>query len=163
MTGRTRALAAGGAAAVLAAGLGLGYALFHSSGKSKTPAAAAVAATSSSTPADFTLDGKLTLRLGAFQWNHGNGNPCSGYDGYTDIAAGAPVVITDQGGAVIATGQLDSGTAVLDGDRASACVLTFAVPHVPDRPFYGVTVSHRGTLTYSAAQAKSGDVALSLG
>jgi len=109
----------------------------------------------------------MTLASGAFQWNHGadGSAPCAGYQGYSDIAAGAPVVITDQGGTVIATGQLATGSAAVDTatGRATSCVLDFTVPDVPDRPFYGVAVSHRGTVTFSAADARAANARLTLG
>lgn len=172
MAGNTRMLAAAGGVVIFAAGIGVGYAL-HGDGK-QTAAAKPVAAVtsaassvaSSSAPADFSLDGKLTLAQGAFEWDHGadGSTPCIGYQGYSDITAGAPVVITDQGGTVIATGQLDQGSATVGANgRGTACTFTFTVQHVPVKPFYGVTVSHRGAVTYSSDQAQRGDVSLSLG
>lgn len=165
MIGRMRALIGASVVVVLGAGIGIGVLLGGSSNdKPASPAAAAATVTSA---ASFTLNGTFTLKLGAFQWNHGaDGNtPCAGYQGYADIAAGTPVVITDQGGAVIATGQLGTGSATVDTTtgRATQCTFTFAVTAVPNRPFYGVTVSHRGTVTYSAAQARGGQAALTLG
>lgn len=162
MVGRTHALVAGGAVVILAAGIGIGTALADGSSRPAAPAAAPAAATSA---AAFTLHGTITLRLGAFQWNHAadGSTPCTGWQGYSDITAGAPVVITDQAGTVVATGQLQQGTATVDTGtgRATGCTLAFAVPGVPDRSFYGVAVSHRGVQTYSAAGA--GAVSLSLG
>lgn len=165
MIGRTRALLAGGAVAVLAAGAGIGYAL-HGSSKTSPPTTP-TAATAPSSASGFTLAGQFALGLGAFQWDHGTdgANPCIGYQGYSDITAGAPVVITDQGGTTIATGQLITGSATVDSatGRATACVFSFVIPAVPDRPFYGVTVSHRGTQQYSAADARAGNIRLTLG
>lgn len=165
MDGRTRALIGAGAVAVLAAGIGIGAALGGGS-KPTQPAAAPAAATSSSA-ATFTLGGTFTLKLGAFHWDHAadGSSPCTGREGYDDITAGTPVVVTDQGGSTIATGSLGAGSATVDSatGRATQCVFAIEVPSVPDRPFYGVTVSHRGTQTYSAEQAKSGQVTLTLG
>lgn len=165
MIGRTRALVAGGAVLVLAAGVAIGATLAGGGSKPTRPAAAPAAATSA---ADFTLHGSLTLHLGAFQWNHAadGSTPCIGFQGYSDITAGAPVVITDQAGTVVATGQLQQGSATVDTSTGHAigCTLSFAVPGVPGgRSFYGVAVSHRGTQTYSAADARAGAVSLSLG
>lgn len=164
MIRRTRALVAGGAVLILAAVVAIGATLAGGGSKPARPAAAPAAATSA---ADFMLHGTFTLRLGAFQWNHAadGSTPCTGWQGYSDITAGAPVVITDQAGTVVATGQLQQGTATVDTTtgRATACTLAFAVPGLPDRSFYGVAVSHRGTQTYSAADARAGAVSLSLG
>lgn len=166
MIGSTRALLGAGAVVILAAGVGIGTALAGSSSKADTPAVTA-ATSSVSTAAPFTLSGTFTLGLGAFQWNRAvdGSAPCTGFQGYSDITAGAPVVITDQAGTVVATGQLKTGSATVDAStgHATACAFSFAVQAVPDRTFYGVTVSHRGTQNYSAAQARAGAVSLSLG
>jgi hypothetical protein len=63
--------------------------------------------------------------------------------GYDDIEAGSQVVITDGNGNVLATTSLQGGVVNTHG-----CMFTFSVT-VPDANFYGVTVTHRGTLTYS--------------
>jgi hypothetical protein len=165
MNGRMRTLAAGGAVAILAGGAGIGYALH---GDSKTsPSTAPAATTVTGSAATFTLAGQFSLALGAFQWDHAadGTTPCVSDQGYSDITAGAPVVITDQSGTTIATGQLITGSATVDSatGRATACVFSFVVQQVPDRPFYGVTVSHRGTQTYSAADAHAGNIRLTLG
>lgn len=165
----SRALAGAAAALGLAAGIGLGYALFHSDG-TKTPASAAPAATTTAASpagaADFTLGGKLTLKwsTGAFERNEAG--LCAGSGGYADITGGAAVTITDQAGTVIATGQLGNGSADVDTSTGTpiACAFSFSVPHVPDgKTFYGVQVSHRGAVQFSTDKAKYGDVALSIG
>ncbi len=163
----TRALAGAAAALGIAAGLGLGYVLFHSDG-TKTPASTAPAAatSSASTAAGFTLDGKMTLKWSRGAFERDNSGLCAGSGGYSDITGGAAVTITDQAGTVIATGQLGNGSADVDSSTGTPvdCVFSFSVPHVPDgRTFYGVTVSHRGAVQFDAGNAKSGDVALSLG
>jgi hypothetical protein len=162
----TRALVGGAAALGLCAGLGLGYALFHSSSKA-TPAATPAAATSSasSSAADFTLTGKLTLKWSRGAFVRDESGACAGSGGYSDISSGAAVTIADQTGTVIATGQLGDGHAdVSDAGSPIDCVFSFTVPNVPDgKTFYGVTVSHRGAIQFSADRAKGGDVALSIG
>lgn len=167
----TRALIGISAALGMAAGIGIGYAAFHGDSAKQTPAAAPVAAASSvstsasSASSGFTLAGKLTLKwsYGAFVRNENS--RCGGSGGYSDITEGAAVTITDQGGTVIATGQLDAGHAeVGDSNRPISCTFTFSVLHVPgDKTFYGVQVSHRGAIQFSADRAKSGDVGVSLG
>lgn len=166
----TRALVGISAALGIGAGLGLGYALFHDSGK-VAPTAAPVAAASSasgaasSSSAGFTLAGKLTLKWSTGAFIRDENRMCAGSGGYSDIAGGAAVTIADQTGTVIATGQLDDGHAdVSDAGNPIDCTFSFSVLHVPDgKTFYGVTVSHRGAIQFSADRAKGGDVALSLG
>lgn len=163
---RTRALAGAGAVAVLAAGISIGVALAGGNSSKPTAPTAAVA-TASTSAGTFTLGGTFTLKLGTFEWDHAaDGSAvCAGRDGYDDITAGASVVVTDQGGAVIATGALGTGSPTVDSTtgRATQCTFAIEVTSVPDRPFYGVAVSHRGTQTYSAEQARTGGVSLTLG
>lgn len=116
-----------------------------------TPAATTSAAT-------FTLSGTLTLGIGAF-WN--NNGSCTGNTGYSDIAPGTQVVVADQNGQTIGVGKLADGTTQGDG-AAQTCQFIFGAT-VPDgATFYAVTVSHRGTQTFSNQQAKAG-IALTLG
>jgi hypothetical protein len=60
--------------------------------------------------------------------------------GYNDITAGAPVVVKDESGKILATGSLGSET---------SCRFPLTVDGIPDAKFYQVEVSHRGALTYS--------------
>jgi hypothetical protein len=91
--------------------------------------------------------------LGAFT----SGSSCEGDGGYSDIHAGTQVTVADAAGTVVATGILGSGTA----RSIVSCEFAFTVPDVPTgEDFYQVTVSHRGTLTYTADELASG---LSLG
>ncbi|OKI14366.1 hypothetical protein A6A07_13595 [Streptomyces sp. CB03911] len=84
---------------------------------------------------------------------------CEGRSGYKDIAQGAAVTVYDGEGVVVATGSLGSGVVV-----GSFCRFTLHVEQVPDDvQFFQVEVSHRGKLTLSAADAKAGKFAGSLG
>lgn len=166
----SRALAGISAALGMAAGLGVGYAAFHGDGSKATPgaipAAATSAASSSGGAADFTLDGKLTLRWSTGAFERRDSGLCAGSGGYSDITGGASVTVTDQSGTVIGTGQLDDGSADVDSSTATPidCVFRFSVAHVPDgRTFYGVTVSHRGAVQFPPDQAKAAGVNLSIG
>jgi hypothetical protein len=93
------------------------------------------------------------------------GKTCQGVDGYDDIHGGASVVIHDSAGKVVATGALDDGvgTELATADIAVTCRFDFTVRDVPRQKFYGVEVSHRGTVTFNAKQVSAGPVALSLG
>ncbi|KIZ16846.1 hypothetical protein SNA_17785 [Streptomyces natalensis ATCC 27448] len=84
---------------------------------------------------------------------------CTGYSGYDDIAKGAGVTVYDSAGKVVATGALGTGK-----PDSGACVFVAEVPGVPEGSrFYQVEVSHRGKVTVSAAEAKGGKFAASLG
>ena len=85
---------------------------------------------------------------------------CKGYGGYTDINAGAGVVLKDGDGKILGTGQLQTGS----GDAAS-CSFPFTIDNVPEVPFYSVEVSHRGQITESLAelQADGWNFGLTLG
>lgn len=93
------------------------------------------------------------------------GTACSGGGGYADMDRGTTVTVKDQAGTIIATGLLDAG--VYDNSNAmwKLCRFGFAVPAVPDAPFYSLEVGHRGALTYSRADldALGWTVALTLG
>lgn len=81
---------------------------------------------------------------------------CTGMRGYDDIGAGAQVVITDQAGTVIGTGSLSGGT-MLGSGPTRQCQFPFEVTNVPaGKSFYGVSISHRGTLQYTENQLTSG-------
>lgn len=74
-------------------------------------------------------------------------------DGYSDISQGAQVTVS-VAGKVIAVGQLQAGS---DATDSGTCSFVFNVNGVPaGRRLYGVQVSHRGTLYYSAAQLRKG-------
>lgn len=106
--------------------------------------------TPTSSPRTFMLQGSLVLRGVA---------SCMPYGGYSDIAEGASVTVYDAAGKVTATGSLGSG----QHDDLS-CVFPIIVPNVPDdQQFYQVEVTHRGKVTVTSAQAKAGQVGLTLG
>lgn len=131
---------------LIAAGIG-GFALI--SGKSPVEAVKAAAG-----PSAYRITGSMTLASG-----YAGYNPCAGKGGYTDIRAGAQVVITDSAGATVAIGSLDAGSV---DDRG--CVLPFSVPNVPaGKGFYGIEVSHRGSLKYSEAEFSTRNMDLTLG
>jgi hypothetical protein len=85
----------------------------------------------------FTVNGDLQIV----------GGDCGGL-GYGDITTGTEVTLTDDSGKVISVGQLMG---------ASACKWTFTLADVPaGGKFYGITISHRGTLHYTEAQLRQG-------
>jgi hypothetical protein len=120
--------------------------------KGRTPGNGFVGVTS----ATITLTGSMTLFDTDLQ-SYGGG--CSGRGGYSDIAEGASVTIYDDAGKIVGAGHLGHSSMSSSG----GCTFDFSVD-VPDgKPFYQVEVTHRGKVTYPAADVKAGTVELSLG
>lgn len=122
-------------------------------------------------------------------------NPtCSGEDGFDDIHVGAAVTVRDGSNSIIATGAADRAEWVapfsdsysegipawpgypehdIEGSPATPgrtyyygfCEIGFSIPELPEADFYTVEVSHRGGMSYSAAdlEARGWQVSLSLG
>jgi hypothetical protein len=126
-------------------------------------------------PATLTAVGALTLDAGDFGYDR-DANLCWGAGGYGDIEKGASVTITDAAGAVIGVGSLvaatptqfttTDGTQSFLGDpnaKPTHCDLSFAIPNIPaGKGFYGVEVSHRGSVKYPEAALNTG-LGLTLG
>lgn len=102
-------------------------------------------------PATHDLTGSVEFDQRATRVNPAGGwtlEPCEGINGYDDMHVGAPVVVTNAGGTVIATTQIASGE-WFDVDRQSdgwefgACRLHFSLAGVPDSDFYGVQIGRR--------------------
>lgn len=73
---------------------------------------------------------------------------CIGQGGYSDISAGATVVITDQTERIVGSGSLDEGVA-----SDASCTYSFSIPDVrQDEQQYAVEISHRGKVVQSAAE-----------
>jgi hypothetical protein len=126
-----------------------------SSGASSPPTKAAAA------PATFTLAGTVGVHAGP-QLRGQPGWPCVATGGYTDVAEGTQVVVTDRAGKTVALSRLTSGQ-IQGAGYERRCLFKFQVPEVPaGQPFYGVTVADRGTLQYDEAEARAG-VSLTLG
>jgi hypothetical protein len=95
----------------------------------------------------FTVTGDLTLSGGG---TGKNGTVCSGGEMYGDIAQGTQIIVSDPAGTTVAIGTLGEGLS-----KGHDCVFPFTVENVPKmQKFYGVTVSQRGTLTYTREQMK---------
>lgn len=132
---------AGGAAAV-----------WYVSGE-RTPVKAVQAA---AVPQVFALSGVMVLRKGY----DGSNDACFGTGGFSDIAAGAQVTVTDQAGATIALGKLTTGRARGEG----GCSFGFYILDVPlGKGFYGVEVSHRGVIRFAESEVTTSQVKVSLG
>jgi hypothetical protein len=74
---------------------------------------------------------------------------CSGGGGFSDLKAGASIVIKDGNRNVVATGALPTGSLNQSGGSSGeVCTWRVPVPNVPDRPFYTVSVGTRGGPRY---------------
>lgn len=119
---------------------------------------------SASTATRNAITGEITL--GAKNYDKyvgsGDGTPCFGYRGYSDVKSGAQVLLLDGAGVTIATSSLNPG--VVSNDR-SECVFTFTLPDAPKADFYRVKISHRDGPTWSAAdlEGRGWRVELTLG
>lgn len=116
--------------------------------------------TQTSAPATFRVTGYLSLDSpGNFVWESVQNPVCAGTDGFDDVRTGAQVVVTDAGGATVAVGTLGEGLAsyqTVNGESlAISCKFSFAIPDVPaGKGFYGVAVTHRGSMQYQEAQLR---------
>lgn len=115
------------------AGFGAGWASHTSSSAGNT--------------ATTAVHGTLTLPDGGYS---SVGNTCSGSGGYQDINAGVAVTIGDQAGKTLAVTSLGAG-----GFGGGGCVFPFAA-QVPAATTYTVTISHRGTQTFTPADVTAG-------
>jgi len=103
----------------------------------------------------FHVSGTVTL-LGRHGWE-GDITECHGIGDYSDISNGTRIVVTDAAGKAVATGSLQTGSGV-----AQVCVFPFAIDVPAVSHSYGVEVSHRSQVQYSAEQLVV-PVALTLG
>jgi hypothetical protein len=89
-----------------------------------------------------------------------NSNECLGKDGYSDLAPGGQVTVTDETGKVVAVGRITTG----QGSPYRDCVLLFEVAGVPrGAKFYGVEVTHRGKIQKTEGDLDSGTLNLTIG
>jgi len=147
---RRRPVQLGAAVVVVAAGVGIYFA-------------------ASSGPAQVHVRGTLSLGALAATPTGGtatNGGPCQANQGYDDITAGATVAVGGSNGQTLAVGALSSGVeANVDtslGFAAGNCVFSFDVAVPGGQSAYTVTISHRGTQTFTPAQVAAG-IQLTLG
>ncbi|MEV0616179.1 hypothetical protein AB0I81_22890 [Nonomuraea sp. NPDC050404] len=107
----------------------------------------------------LSVDGQVTVRGEPPAVLTDNELTCRGGGGFDDLREGAQVVVSDAAGKTIALGQLGAGS----WKRGVGCIFLFTVADVPGGlDFYGVEVSHRGRVQYTAAQLAA-PVELSIG
>lgn len=78
---------------------------------------------------------------------------CAGMGGYSDIAEGTSVTITDGSDRTIALTHLEKGIYI---DGVPGCMFGFQVKVPANLNFYGIQVSHRGNVQFSKSDMKSG-------
>ena len=141
------------AALIAAAGIGTGIAITNSG------------------PGTITIHGTLTLGPtsaidSANPTVPANGDPCSTSGGYSDIAPGATVTIGGSSGQTLTVTALgagiEAGVTPDAGTPIGECVFSFTASVPAGQSAYTVTISHRGTTTFTPAQAQAG-MALTLG
>lgn len=75
---------------------------------------------------------------------------CEGSSGYNDISAGAEVVISSDSGRTLRIVYLSEGA-----PKATGCVFYFTAA-IPDKyAYYGVTVTHRGTVKFTRSEMRA--------
>ena len=70
--------------------------------------------------------------------------------GYSDIGQGTSVSVFDPTGTLVATGNLQGGTAALGGIN-----FPFTIPTVPEESLYQVEVANRGKISYSSSDLEA--------
>lgn len=97
---------------------------------------------------------------GSMEVDDFNGS-CLTDPGFSDITQGTQVVVTNSGGQVVGTSALNysaQDSAAQSGLQSglSVCIYTFTVSVPGGLPRYGITVSHRGTVWFTATQMSKG-------
>lgn len=122
-------------------------------------------AAAGSSPAAVHVRGTLNLGLtAAVDMNNTDplhpvaGDACESAGGYSDITPGAAVTVGGPSGQTLGVGSLAAGVETAGG----YCAFSFDVPVPGGQSLYTVTISHRGTQTFTPVQAE-GPVALTLG
>jgi ribosomal protein L40E len=81
----------------------------------------------------------------------GDNLDCAGLGGYSDIRAGAQIVVKDEGGKVIGSGSLGRGHLSIDFTNIAGpiCAFSFEVSGLPKAAQYQIGSGSRGSITYS--------------
>lgn len=80
-----------------------------------------------------------------------NGDECYGTNGFNDIMGQIPIIIKNESGTVIATGETEAGKQPKE-HSAVRCIFNFRVENIPKSFFYSVEIGQRGSKTYSRQQ-----------
>jgi hypothetical protein len=90
------------------------------------------------------------------------GDPCIALGGYSDISQGIAVTVGGQTGQTLGVGSLQAGEVKGDPGKPASCQFYFSVYVPAGQSVYTVTISHRGTQTFTPDQVAQG-IALTLG
>lgn len=159
-------IAAGVAIVALAVTAGV---LIGRSGQNPPNAAAAAAVSQSAAPASVSVHGEISLGLfdavdqttGSALQLH-DGDPCTPTAGFSDISEGTAVNIGGSTGQTLAVGALGAGVLRGNDKGVLVCQFGFQVLAPGGQSLYTVTVSHRGTQTFTPDQIAQG-ISLTLG
>lgn len=106
-------------------------------------------ATSPTGPKTFTVSGSMQVNPAALYVPKWRGKSCTSDTGYTDVAAGVAVVVSNPSGVKVAIGALGPGKL----SNSYTCSYPFTVRDVPDKwSVYSIEVGHRGQVDYSRTQ-----------
>lgn len=108
------------------------------------PTSAAPVASQEPEPEMIPVTGAVALGAGAVIHDLPEAGKCSAHSEYTDIKAGAQVVVTDAAGAVVATTELGDGAPYAD---STDCVWPFDVEVPAGGGFYTATVTEWSSTT----------------
>lgn len=125
-------------------------------GEAGSPARSSTSATSHTITGTITIIGQI---VGSSDRTSGVIEPiddtfCTGGGGFDDIRNGASVVVRDQTGVTIATGNIGPGKPD-PAFPSVTCVFPFTVLDVPQVAFYEIEVSHRGGVSFSHAELET--------
>ncbi|MBN9607841.1 MAG: hypothetical protein J0I11_00805 [Actinobacteria bacterium] len=106
-----------------------------------------------------TFDLSGDLQLWGAQHFADDGSSCRGKGGYSDIGQGVAVTVYDASGKIVSAGSVTGSTY-----DAGACKFQWSASGVPSGAGpYQVEVSHRGRMTVTEQDARSGAIHLTLG
>jgi hypothetical protein len=153
-------------AVIIAAGVGAGIAL--TSGNGTAPTAADASSSPTGAPS-ISVHGEITLGLfdatddttGTALSLH-DGDPCTAVAGYSDITQGAEVTVGGSTGQTLGVVGLGAGVLSPDTSGTLLCSFTFNVLVPGGQSVYTVTISRRGTQTFTPDQVAAG-ISLTLG
>ena len=90
------------------------------------------------------------------------GDTCVALGGYSDISEGTAVTVGGSTGQTLNIGSLSRGTIIGQSGQPASCQFAFSVFVPSGQSLYTVTISHRGTQTFTPDQVAAG-ISLTLG
>lgn len=118
-------------------------------------------------PETFTISGTIQVTSSDLLGGK-EGEPCTAEDGYDDIRAGVPILVSTDNDGTVAKGSLNAGVgtpATVNGTTYGGfyCTFAFSLDGLPDTDeFYTVKIANRGEQVYSRQELQR-PLALRLG